>query len=701
MTEIIFFQPRSELDAKQNLTDFVNHCRDNLTLYQDQGGFTVNEWHFVSGDRSFAMTFSKYSERNDPYHYEPMDEPFLSFAKAYIRYTQSENQVTSVANRMIALRLLHDALTDIHINADVLKTDGLVQEKVRELADLRYPGSDLLYRLGQQLDLLYAFLRKKSIAPTLPEWTSPWRRQKSKAEQTDEKSRQWQEDRCPSLHQMTAIADCFSKAETNEDKYWSSVLTLLMFAPSRAGELPILSIDSLHKTESGRLGVRWFGEKGFGPTIKWVPEVMREVVIEAHHRLLEIGSPARVAAKFAYDNPGMFYRHEECITPKHFSENKPLNAVEFAYAMNFSEETIARLKAKTNNFDNTTAWNVLGAHQTKWIQKLRAHGNPTYQHLAQFTLEEYKTNDWPYLPGSDIKIWDALLLVRDREFHDDFKPRAFSWVAPTVNQINWQLAPRDKLKNPPKTLFQRFGIVDEDHSDIALTSHQLRVWLSTNAERGGMDSWRLAKWAGRARIQDNRHYDLRTRDEREEQIRAVMVLTERPTALEAIKLKLPVPYEALGLNRIGIADVTEYGMCTHDYAMSPCTKGGECMICHEHACIKGMPKTLKRIKRLEQQVASQFEKATKAAGESVFGADKWVTYLGWKLANIRTQREILESDSTPEGAILWIPPEHDPSPVKRALEQRNYKTKTNEAELVDVSVVTALLGIDHAEDDYN
>jgi hypothetical protein len=26
-------------------------------------------------------------------------------------------------------------------------------------------------------------------------------------------------------------------------------------------------------------------------------------------------------------------------------------------------------------------------------------------------------------------------------------------------------------------------------------------------------------------------------------------------------------------------NVSEYGMCTHDYGMSPCTKGGDCMTC--------------------------------------------------------------------------------------------------------------------------
>ncbi len=254
------------------------------------------------------------------------------------------------------------------------------------------------------------------------------------------------------------------------------------------------------------------------------------------------------------------------------------------------------------------------------------------------------------------------------------------------------------LKNPPKTIFQRFGFKDEDGSDIYLTSHQLRVWLSTNAERGGMDAWQLARWAGRARIADNRHYDLRTQEEREEQVKAIMLFEERPTALEAIKVNLPVSYKDLGVNRIGIADPTVYGMCVHDFSMTPCIKGGgeECMTCKEHACIKGMPKTLERIKLLEENVKSQLHKAEAAAGDLIFGADRWVTHLGWKLAHIRTVRQMMESEATPEGTVIWIPPEHDPSPTKRALEQRDLKTKPDEEELVSESTIAMLMGIDNA-----
>jgi len=411
---------------------------------------------------------------------------------------------------------------------------------------------------------------------------------------------------------------------------------------------------------------------------------------------MEIGQPARDAARFACNNPNTFLRHEECCTSHEFSENEKLNAYEFACAMNFSRSTVEGLLYKNIDLKSDQAWSYISQGRIKWILGLISNGILTYKALAQYTLEEYKNSSWPNLQSIERPVWESLVLIRDREFHNQFSTRSFSWRLPTVNELNVQLSIRKTHKNPSKTLFQRMGYKDEDGSEIRLTSHQIRVWLSTKAERGGMDAWQLAQWAGRARINDNRHYDLRTSEEREQQARSVMEFNERPTALQAIKLNLPVSYIDLGLNRIGVADVTEYGMCTHDYAMSPCTKGGECMTCKEHVCIKGMPKTLESIIRLEDQVESQFKKAERDEISGHFGANRWVTHLSWKLAHIRTQRLLLESEDTAEGAILWIPPDHDPSPIKRALAQNDLQVTANSEDYVEESTLKSLLGIENA-----
>lgn len=671
MAEIIHFNPKSQ-KAEKNLDDFVAHCKENLSLYEDQGGFGVNKWK-TTAKKQIAIQFNVYQGSVAQYDFSPFSEPFLSYAKSYVRYIQSIRESQAISTTMVSFQVIYEALTEIYKVPDPLKIDGLVQKRAVEILNERYPGADLLYRYGGALARIYKLTKEKGILPSLPDWKNPWKRAKSKADRTDQKSRKWQEERCPSLHQMLALADCFNRAESPEDKYWTSVLTFLMFAPGRGGELSDLTLGCLGE-EDGQHFVRWEGEKGFGATVKWIPEQMVEPVCEAYARLEEISRPAREAAKFSYDKPGIFLRHEGCSTPSGFHENGKLNALQFCEAVNI-EKLAENLRSSNLELDSEIAWRKV-ASNAKWIEKLRKSGDITYQKLAQLTAEKYKGAHWPYLPESKAYVWNSLVLIRDQEFHNQFGFKPFSWRLPSLNELNDQLNARP-LKYSIPTIFQRFGIKDEDGSEIQLSSHQLRVWLSTNAERGGMDSWQLAQWAGRSRMQDNRHYDLRTTQERKEQAREILNLDRAPNALDAIKLKLPVTYQSLGVNRIGVADVTPYGMCVHDYAQSPCRKKSDCTVCKDHVCIKGMPQTLERLKQLEEQVASQLDKARRDAENEAFGADRWVTYLGWKLAHIVSQIKRLESDDVPMGAVLWISPEHDPSPVKRALRQQGFNSRTD------------------------
>ena len=54
----------------------------------------------------------------------------------------------------------------------------------------------------------------------------------------------------------------------------------------------------------------------------------------------------------------------------------------------------------------------------------------------------------------------------------------------------------------------------------------------------------------------------------------------------------------------------------------------------------------------------------------VFGADRWISNLGWRLTHIKTKIKFLENESIPNGSLLRMPDEYDPSPIKLALLER-------------------------------
>lgn len=690
-TNIILFIPKYQLDPQINLNAFIEHCKTQLSVYEGQGGFAVDSWEIQKGKVKKRINFNRYvgKTRNKGPLFE---QPFRDFAKAYIRYNQSFKETVSATNDLQLIRLVYEALLEIDHKPCVLQIDGRVIDRVAELIrDLYSDGA--AYHVGGCLERFLNFLRDHSINPRVPVWKNFFKRPIAKAYRTDDEAIKWQETRCPSLHQMIAVADIFSRAKEPVDLYWSSVLVFLIFAPNRAGELSDLTIDSLVEDE-GRLWVRWYGEKGFGHTIKPVPKELESTIKTAFSRLIAISEPARKAAKFAYDYPGVFMQHEDCVTSKSFSDNEPLNAYEFARAFSIGHEKVDHV-LKLDDKSSDTAWTYITG-QSKWIKMLRSNGAATYRDCANYICEMYKGREWPKVSVHGQYVWNSLLLLRDREFHEVFETKKFSWKLPTVNDLNIRLGSSKYPGRQQLSLFNRFNIKDEDGSEIQMTSHQFRVWMSTVCERAGMDSWMLAKFAGRTRIQDNQHYDLRTADEKISQALTVLNLESRPKALDAIKMNLPVAFEDLGENRMGVAQVTQYGFCLHDYAMAPCTKNGECMTCKEHACVKGMPGTIDRITLLEEQVLSQLEKAVSAQSEKVFGSDRWVTYLGWRLSHIRTIRKVMQSDELEDGTVIRIPSEHDPSPIKRALGQKQdagqgNKARANEDEFKINHMIVGLL----------
>lgn len=279
-------------------------------------------------------------------------------------------------------------------------------------------------------------------------------------------------------------------------------------------------------------------------------------------------------------------------------------------------------------------------------------------------IKEFGGFYWPFLDEKRVlTTWSALCLHRENEFSREKEIRPDSWRIPSANEVNKRLGAGS---GHGESLFDRMGLRNLDGTRITLTSHQLRHWLSTMSERAGMDDYSLARWAGRAKVSDNRHYDHRSPEERLEAARGLLPMQPAPL-LERIKQRQPVTYQELGTDRLGTAKATLYGMCVHDYAMAPCQKQRECMTCKEHACIKGDHVALDRIRLLEAQTEKLLQQAMKAHEDGDFGADRWVDNHKWKLAHVKAMRMALEHPNVLEGAVLRIPDGHDPSPVRRAL----------------------------------
>ena len=664
----LIFTPKDN-NPKSNLEQFINFSKNQLITF-GKDCWENNQWKTTFSIYPVQVRFSTERIKSTAYKYEPLAAPFIEFAKAYIRYTYSLNPIRNLARHIESLRIVEMALYNIKGKADILQLDYLVIHEVENIVSKKYKkGTKSVNKLGYQIQKLFDFCRENQITSRLPLWENPYKRPRDLTILLDEKGKEYRSSKMPTDEEMMLVAKLFHDAPNldKETEYYTAVMALLMVAPSRCSELMSLSVNCLEWEEDSlgnkQLGIRWIPAKNGKEGLKWVPSCMQDIVVEAVKRLTNISSLAREVAKFAEENPNILMLSNKELAPSHSLYQKHLTKSEIAEVL---------------DIDSKNSCN------TKWFKNLISEndGIITYEILGKFLYKKYtsKFNNWPYVDKhKSVKVSEALLLFRENEFHDDFSPKRFSFVLPTVNQINDRFCYSDT--RPKTSLWEKHCITTSKGEFVRLLSHNARHWLSTKAERGGMDELTLANWAGRARVADNKAYDHRTEEEKSEAVRDLLI-PEDISILDKIHLNLPITYEDLGKNRIGIATITEIGICEHDYAMSPCSRHGDCETCKELICIKGLESSLEILKHREIQLTEQINKAKEHHKLGAFGADRWISNLGWRLAHIRTKIAFLENSEIPNGALLRIPDEYDPSPVKLALLEKGMDIDVKKPETV-------------------
>ncbi len=724
MADVLVFTPKHKLDFQKNYADFIAFAKNDLTLFGDhqfespkgtQFGWECDKWSWdTARGKKLTIVFGNSVNHSK---YIPFKQPFADFAKAYVRYQLSLNHKDST-NWASSLAWLHNALEEnatlneradvdiMHLNNTIINR---VEEQVKN-SGLSAGGKRLI---GISFKKVLNFIKEKRLKLDLQEWSNPFPRPSESKIKLDKDSRKKEEDKCPSDYQMLQVADAFHKAKTPRQKYFTSLCVMLMCQPSRNVELNGLTINSLQKSDKGRWYLMWNPAKGGDPVKKWVPKLLEDVVQQAFDRLINISAPARAAAKFAHENPEVFLVHNECITPTDFPQDKPLTYNQFAKAMGFKTGvdsngrrinwshygSVKWLTALINDLNGVSNWKrdlLQGcsiSQDNAILNKITSKPTdikirfPNYCELRSVVDKKYITKDFPNY--GDVKLWDCITLVRDNEFHKGIGVKPFSWVLVGHGMVSDAIgSERGNDKYQTKSIFEELDLTDEDGTSLQLTTHQFRHWLNTKLKLAGEEDWLIAKWSGRADIEQNKAYDGRTQEQKSRLTKrighvangeGVMTVAQAnqflspytsespPPAIVLHDLGLPVSLKSLGINRSGVAQFTGLGYCVHNYAESPCVKNGDCAVCSDHECLKGMPNTLEELKNLEKLYVEQLEDAKLKVGESVFGADRWVTALGFRLSKIKTIITMMEDPNRSEGTPIRIPDELDPSPVKRSL----------------------------------
>lgn len=664
MAEILLFTPKQEFDCSKNLAEFVVMCRERLTVFGADLDWDADNWPGVANFTKIGVNSRSYKRE------DLLDEEIMPFAKAYLRYQQGHNP-TKLKNELKALRCIEKALLHSCGRADI----ALVSTQVLDVAaDVAREYKATAYQAGIQLVKLVEFLNETGIIAKRITWKAPFSKPKE-LDRTDSDSKRKRAEKLPSDHCLEYMAEMFvNDLKFPRDRFTTSIFALLMCAPSRISEAQLLPVNCLHfeKDSKGveQVGLRWWAGKGFGSDIKWIPTIFQDIAQEAVRRLTILSEPGRLLAKHYESDSRRFYRHGGCPD---VDDDEPLTLQQVEEALGLKSNKGASARHFFKDYEPYRA--RLGA------------GKPlTLAFLHEYCLTRLP-DGWPWLRKDlDIKYSEALCCFRAHELRPDLNTSPVMLWIPDNNVLTHDLKVTAGRKK--KSIWQRHGYRNPDGTAICLTSHQVRHFLNTAAQRGDLGQLDVAKWSGRANIYQNAVYNHMADEE--------YVAAARETGIgngliAKIKVNAPVTFGDLQAIGEGIAHVTEFGFCVHDYSMVPCLRHRDCLNCTEQVCVKGDVEKLGRLKLRRDSIQLQLDKAKAASADGIYGADRWTQHQLKTLGRADALIQLLEAAQKPEGAVIWLSNDHEHSPLKRAIAARSSKLALGEQPEPDIDGIRLLL----------
>jgi hypothetical protein len=642
-------------------------CRDRLTVFGEELDWHSNAWPGVGNFTKKGAPSRGYTED------QILSADIIPFAKAYVRYQQGHNP-NRLKNEFKAIRCIEAALLEIKGRADITLTDLSVMDEAGRVA-LSYGAT--AYQAGISLMKMVEFLNASGLISSPLIWKNPAKKGKE-IHGTDSRSKQRRAEKMPPAGALEAMAEMFfNDLQGSRDRFTTSVFALCMCAPSRITEVQDLPLDCLHTEVDSkgveRLGLRFYAGKGYGADIKWIPTVLVAVSKEAVRRLTELSAPGRALARWMENNPDKFYRHSDC---PNVSETAELTDAQICSALGLAPggAPYKIIHAAMNGYE-------------PYLELKKKRGKVTLSFLNDY-LHSRLPKGWPWKNKKrHIRFSEALCCFRKNELHMDFPSRPVLLWSPGKSTFTTDI---NYIGGQERSIWERHGYKNVDGSPISMGSHQIRHYLNTLANRGDLGQLDIAKWSGRANVHQNATYNHMTDEEHVEMAREVGV----GGVLAKINSNTPVTYADLESVGEGIAHVTEYGFCVHDFSMLPCQKHRDCLNCTEQVCVKGEALKLERLRTQRDLIRTQLAKAKSANADGVYGADRWTQHQLKTLDRVEQLIGILESPDTPDGTVIRLRGGQEFSPFKRALAARSAAPKLSKLEEAepDMDELRALMG---------
>lgn len=665
VAKIFKFTSNESVGAKANVQAFIARCRKDFDVLAPEIDWDSNFWRGEVGFTKAGVNARKVEAEN------LLDQDIISFAKAYVIYQKVHNPcVRATARRIMAIRCIEPALLKIKNVADISLVDPVVLDQAAAVARECYPAT--AYQASSELNRLVGFLLEHKLV----EREFYWRCAipvSSKMGRLDRAGKKASQDKLPPEHVLHYMAEMFSNNPQNSaDKYVVSLFALLMCAPSRISEVHDLPLDCLYyeKDQSGseKLGLRFYSAKGFGPTIKWVSTAFKDVAVTAVERIKELTNEGRRAAKWYEEHVDKFYRHAACPL---VHENALLTPVQICDALGIEYAGFAGQARKVLKNSGSPFRAFLEGNSISLDEVTLAVLNK-YAHSRLPKGFPWKNRK------QQLKWSDSLFCMRVNELHHQRGVSPIIVWGPGSSSISSALSITSGVR-AMQTVWDRNGYKNPDGSRVSLTTHQVRHFLNTTAQRGDLGQFDIPRWSGRANVSQNNTYNHMSDDEYQEKIGSFQALKVLAGPLEKITANSPVTLADLGAIGDVMAHVTEFGFCVHDYSMLPCQKHRDCLNCTEQVCVKGDEEKVARLKLQREAVFLQLAHSEHALAEGYYGADRWTVHQKQTLDRADQLIALLQSDDIVPGAIVRLTCDQEFSPLKRELAAKSSQPKLSDS----------------------
>lgn len=626
MNDAVPFLSRAERSANDNLEAFVQAMRLKSNPFGDVR-FDDDVWDITSTIRGSGLgknriTFSTLETANSR---EPELFPlgFRCFAKAYLISRQELAPTQNQQQRLAALRALECVAREYQVPLSNVRGDHL--NHAARLVTERFSAQGA-YRIGVQLEVLVQFLSKGKLLAAPLQWSNTIRRPRGTVRVGAAHDAQ-RAKKLPSGDALESITLAFRRAVHPSDRLIAALAALLCSAPVRIGEVLRMRADCEVEDRTAKgteaYGLRWWTEKGVDPEVRWILPQMTPTVRVALATIREVTSDAREIAKWYEQRPTEIY------LPPHF-------------------ESLRR----EGFIDLESASSLIGVAADDWAVRHRLPmqrcGDVSGFEFSQFTRAVLADlpDDFPLIERTTgLRAAEALFVVSFNEFRTD-RGKSLCMLEPvTQRQVRDGLGGRAKHGVP--SVFSRLGLTSADGSPIKISTHSLRHYLNTLAQRGGLDPLDIAKWSGRKSMAQNAAYDHISADEMLEDLEASTGHEVQP-----VTVQLPATREEFFGLVNGAAHVTEFGFCLHDFAMLPCLLHRDCLNCDEHVCVKGDRAKEARLAAYLEQSKLLLVKAGQGAQAGYEGADRWLDHQQRTVERAEEIWALLTDPEVPDGTVI-------------------------------------------------